>query len=416
MNKLLPSLVCLVVLSVCGALGQNDSVTYQQLNELLGIPLWADDNIWDDSDAEAAKRLGWPLEGRTSTLASYRFYPRKEYRVLDSRAYTAVLYAVDQAPSRLSIMFINKGDYPAFLNNSSPNKETIEAFHDALDDESEKMEEKLTDLLGKPERDKLGRGKRLRERFERWDWKGHSILLSVQEEEFVALRVLPPKFLETEGELTEINDRQMREILSSRVVRRDNGDVILKEIPMVNQGPKGYCVPATWERYLRYLGIPADMYALARVGSSGYGGGTALGPIAEAVDDMARNFSRKLDYVDHSLEPDDIADYIDEGLPLMWAVFADNPLYTQVINERTQMRKRVTDWEEWKRKLAGIRQALEENRPARQGGHVCMIIGYNEETGEIATSDSWGPRFTERWMTAEEAQALSMGQMQIIKW
>lgn len=416
MNKTIPSVLCFLLLTTSMATGQKDSVTHQQLNDLLGIPLWGDDNLWDDSDQEVAKRLSWPLEGRTSTLASYRYYPRGEYRVLGSRAYTAVLYAVDRTPSRLSIMFINKGDFPAFRNNKHPNEETIEAFQDALDDESEKMEDKLAELLGDTERDKLGRGKRLRERFDRWDWKGHSILLSVQEGEFVALRVLPPRFLETEGELNEIKDRDLKKILASRVVRRKNGDVVVSEIPMVNQGPKGYCVPATWERYLRYLGIPADMYALARVGSSGYGGGTYLAPIAEAVDDMARVFGRKLEYVDHSLDPDDIADYIDDGLPLMWAVYSDNHLYKEVINKRTRERKKTSDWDEWKRKLEGIRDALEDNRPSRTGGHVCMIIGYNEKTGEIATSDSWGPAFEERWMTEEEAQALSMGKMQIVKW
>ena len=37
------------------------------------------------------------------------------------------------------------------------------------------------------------------------------------------------------------------------IVARSN--VVVTDIPMVDQGPKGYCVPATWERYLRYLGI-----------------------------------------------------------------------------------------------------------------------------------------------------------------
>jgi hypothetical protein len=52
----------------------------------------------------------------------------------------------------------------------------------------------------------------------------------------------------------------------------------------------------------------------------------------------------------------------------------------------------------------------------QSGGHACMIIGYNEETEEIATSDSWGPEFEERWMTVEEAEAISQGTMQILKW
>ena len=45
---------------------------------------------------------------------------------------------------------------------------------------------------------------------------------------------------------------------------------------------------------------------------------------------------------------------------------------------------------------------------------MCMIIGYNEMTGEIAVSDSWGPRFAERWMTEEEALAVSQGRLMAI--
>ena len=31
--------------------------------------------------------------------------------------------------------------------------------------------------------------------------------------------------------------------------------------------------------------------------------------------------------------------------------------------------------------------------------------------GELATSDSWGPEFIERWITVEEARALSQGDL-----
>jgi hypothetical protein len=43
--------------------------------------------------------------------------------------------------------------------------------------------------------------------------------------------------------------------------------------------------------------------------------------------------------------------------------------------------------------------------------HVCILIGSNRKTGEPATSDSWGPEFTERWITVEKARALSQGNL-----
>jgi hypothetical protein len=44
-----------------------------------------------------------------------------------------------------------------------------------------------------------------------------------------------------------------------------------------------------------------------------------------------------------------------------------------------------------------------------------MIIGYNEQTGELAVSDSYGPGFEERWITAEEAAAVSQGLFYVIE-
>jgi hypothetical protein len=44
-------------------------------------------------------------------------------------------------------------------------------------------------------------------------------------------------------------------------------------------------------------------------------------------------------------------------------------------------------------------------------GYVCLLIGCNRKTEELATSDSWGPKFTERWITVGEARALSQGDL-----
>ena len=46
--------------------------------------------------------------------------------------------------------------------------------------------------------------------------------------------------------------------------------------------------------------------------------------------------------------------------------------------------------------------------------HACLIIGYNEDTGEIAVSDSWGAEYEERWVSAEHAQQVSQGLIYLI--
>jgi hypothetical protein len=43
-----------------------------------------------------------------------------------------------------------------------------------------------------------------------------------------------------------------------------------------------------------------------------------------------------------------------------------------------------------------------------------MIIGYNDQTQEIAISDSWSKAFAIRWMTLPEAKAINAGESYVI--
>jgi hypothetical protein len=184
-------------------------------------------------------------------------------------------------------------------------------------------------------------------------------------------------------------------------------------MPMVNQGPKGYCVPATWERAMRYMGVPADMYVLAMAGQTGQGGGTSTAAIAAGARQAIVFAGRTMEAASLRLDPVGIARYIDRGLPIMWAMFSTDE-FNAAANSRKKARAEMSDPAAWKQQLAGARRAARRFRIDRASGHVCMIIGYNKQTGEIAVSDSWGPEFAERWVTQEEASAVSQGSFQVI--
>ena len=98
-------------------------------------------------------------------------------------------------------------------------------------------------------------------------------MLSLQEGKYAALRIMPIARADRSGRVGKITEGDLKKRMASCVERRDNGDVIIRNIPMVDQGPKGYCSPATWERYLRYMEIPADMYLLALAARTRTGGG-----------------------------------------------------------------------------------------------------------------------------------------------
>src|SRR5690606_10249018 len=114
-------------------------------------------------------------------------------------------------------------------------------------------------------------------------WNGHAFILSNEEGEYVSLAVISSESADEGGKSARMRDSEMKERLIASVAREENGDVRITEIPMVDQGPKGYCVPATFERAMRALGIEADMYLLAMVGESQAGGGTSVELLLENV-------------------------------------------------------------------------------------------------------------------------------------
>lgn len=391
---------------------------WEQVNMACGVPLLSDDNLWDDDAAAVAERLELSQESLTSDQSSYRLYPPPDARFLGARPCSVSLLAESGVPSVMSLVFANKGDSVAADEPASRSR-TVEVDRDelrgnrkAIEADERTLEQALTGVFGQPTAAKLGRGRETSEKVLRWDWQGHAFLLAAPRGEYVALRIMPSSSADSGGK-ARISDSEMKTRLASRVEHRANGDVILRDIPMVDQGPKGYCVPATWERVMRYMGIPADMYVLAMAGGTQAGGGTSTADIAWAVKDAVTGAGRRLEKVAVKMTPAGVAKFIDDGVPVMWAMFSTDE-FNALADERTTARRTMADPTAWSAALEPARKAAKKMRTDRENGHVCMIIGYNEQTGELAVSDSWGPGFAERWITAEEAQAVSQGDCYVI--
>ena len=407
-------MLCFLAASLAAA-----DVTVEQVNKALGLELFADASLWDDDAKAVADRLAWPQESETTNDASYRLYPKDDYRVLGSRPYSCSFLAEQGKPSALSLMFANKGDSVSIESKAAKDKakakerdSQIKDYKKAIALDSKDLGEKLTALFGKPVSDRMGQGRATSEVVRRWDWNGHAFLLAAPKDEYVALRILSVKSAD-EGGRSRVTDAELFARAKTRVDRRPNGDVILKDIPMVNQGPKGYCVPATWERVMRYMGVPADMYVLAMAGQSGAGGGTSIQGIANGANDAVRSGGRKIETTSVKIDPASVSKYIDRGLPVMWVMYSTKA-YNDLANERTKEREGMSDAAAWKKTLAESRKGQKPLQPNRNEGHMCMIIGYNKETGEIAVSDSWGPAFEERWVHGAEATQISQGTVMVI--
>ncbi len=157
-----------------------------------------------------------------------------------------------------------------------------------------------------------------------------------------------------------------------KFVKKENGDVYVSDVPMVDQGAKGYCVVASCQRMFGYLHVPCDQHELAELVGSDAKRGTSTLEFAEALKKIGNRFKVRFKPLlskypgkpDPAVKPDKFAkfvqEHINQGLPLLWAL--ELGLYPE--EPQTAMQK--------------------------GGFHMRMIIGYNTEKDQVIFSDSWG--------------------------
>ncbi len=273
-----------------------------------------------------------------------------------------------------------------------------------------------------------------------WYTADSAILLessaSRQGPEFIRVRLAPkPKGAFYLGNTTgRVRKQVFRGDLRRNVTRGDDGDVMIKGIPMVDQGPKGYCAVASAERVFRYYGLETDQHEMAQLASSSAGGGTSQRMMYEALktasngvqlrvfdiiqfdarqfEDWIEAYNREarkqggslapdlrrvvyLDQIYEALDPeiylevkanrgnyfegfkDDIMENIDAGIPLLWGVYLG--LYP------------------------------EKDIPQARGGHMRLVIGYNRRENELVYTDSWGAGHEAKRMPMDQAFAMTTG-------
>ena len=181
--------------------------------------------------------------------------------------------------------------------------------------------------------------------------------------------------------MKERSQATVRKSSLARNVVKEGGNVYIEGIPMVDQGAKGYCVVASAQRLFEYYGIACDMHQLAVLAQSDPRQGTSTLLINQqlgAIDYLFKTrftclavrhnnglFQLKDEkYVGKPVDEKKfhklIRTNIDDGIPLLWSL------------------------------MLGVAEEEPNLNPQTSGGHMRMIIGYNDETERIIFTDSWG--------------------------
>lgn len=219
------------------------------------------------------------------------------------------------------------------------------------------------------------------------------------------------------------------------VERVAGGDVKLKDVPMVDQGEKGYCVVASVERVLRYYGATVDQYELAQIANSDAVGGTSLDAMLASLKRLtsrlgvkvrslyewnSRDFLKMVEDYNRATKRGKLAPEIELSGQMIDADACFAKMKPEIFKEVRM--KNTADFGRFKRDIQrtidegtpllwSVRLGIvsEKEIPQAFGGHMRIIIGYNTATNEILYTDSWGMGHEEKRMAADDAWTITNG-------
>ena len=213
---------------------------------------------------------------------------------------------------------------------------------------------------------------------------------------------------------------------------KGRGDVFIDNVPMVDQGQKGYCSVAAAERVLRYYGVEVDEHQIAEAAGTTAEEGTDVRAMKRSVEAIGKRFrlgmvvcsgpvdkgnganiSSLLDEVRlynraaKKAKKPEIADdvYITQhgntfSYSPMSAYRAMDPEVMKEMKLSGQQKSKFTKFKKdvhdqiirgiplfW-----GVTLGIypEPGLLQEGGGHMRLIIGYNDKKNEILYTDSWG--------------------------
>lgn len=262
-----------------------------------------------------------------------------------------------------------------------------------------------------------------------WEWENGAAMLEAHstgrgkkdfEAEFIRLRMAA----EITGlERGSASDAGSRRELAANVKRTDEGDVWIDNIPMVDQGEKGYCLPATVARIFSYYGMDGvDMHAMASMCDTVAGGGTTIGGMLEALEKIGSRFHvRVMTLKDKGKKPgpEEIVESYNKlakrkGKPISRGFIgvADRDIdhalsvFDQEILEESFPVKKAA----MKKWFRPVYKSIDAGIPILWGipGHMRLIIGYNDAKGLIYYSDTWGAGHEKKKMSALNAYMITL--------
>lgn len=252
--------------------------------------------------------------------------------------------------------------------------------------------------------------------------------------EFVRLEITPPEH--TVSLLESAADPVRAKFTGIAHVKRDfvSGDVVIPDVPMVDQGQKGYCAVACTERVMRYYGIRVDENEIAEVANTDSREGTS----ADAMFDAVKKLGARLRVRVRAIEQMDVAQIValmreynqvakkdhEAAIPDQGRMLDVSAIY-HAMKPEVLKEARLKNKSNLGRFQREVQSHVEQGTPLlwsvmlgvveekglsqASGGHMRLIIGYNAKSEEILYTDSWGAGHERKRMPATDAWTITTG-------
>ena len=253
--------------------------------------------------------------------------------------------------------------------------------------------------------------------------------------EFIRLTIRPEAGrLAIGASATTSRDAVRRFVGKEHVERLSGGDVRVKDMPMVDQGDKSYCVVASVERVIRYYGGTVDQHELAQIADS-----DASGTSLEAIYGSLKRLTARLGLKVRSFYQWDLQEFLNvmeeynratkrgklaKEVDISGPLIDPNACLRQIDPAlfKAVRLKQSGDFSRFQREvqrsidegiplLWAVQLGIVEEKelPEAYGGHMRLIIGYNSTTKEILYSDSWGMGHELKRMPIDDAWTITHG-------
>ena len=404
----------------------------ENINQTFGIPLFGTTSLWNEEVVAVDKRLKLRKESLSDDESSFQaFNKNADTKILGCRYFLSSTQGLAGKLVGITILFANKSDASAFATDlerqmrktyshlprvSMQDQAAMEA---AMRDDYSLIRQKLNAILGDGKTATLITSSG-RETGTLWDWRGHSFFLVMVPREYVSLKILPSSSF-GDADVGRTRFAKITQALPNKVRRLPNGDVLIDDIPMIDEGADAtMSAPTSASRLLRYYGLQADPVALSSAAGSANKKNSAslIGPslstVLPTLNSQLTAVGARVVFVQGATIPV-IKPYIDRGQPVLWTVYGPGQ-FKSLLKKRSADRAAVTDWNDWVSNGLGPARAKAQSLPSRGQAHTCLIIGYNENTRELAVSNPWGPAYNIGWITQEEAHYINQGSGGTIAW